>query len=1091
MKWYYILFLICFFSCQTGEKESPPQPASEQSGKETSSSSASSTEINSTLAGISFNNELKETDQFNRLTYEYFYNGGGVAVGDINNDGLADIYFTGNLVPDKLYLNLGDFKFKDITTTAGIPFENDWHTGVTMVDINADGYLDIYVNRSGPWSDPAKLANRLYVNNKDNTFTESADVYGLADTGYGVQAAFFDGDLDGDLDVIVLNNPAKKPAATNLVSYSQAIATGEFGTDRYYENKNGKYIESSAKAGIKTFGYRHGISVGDVNNDGWPDMYISGDFDDPDYLFINDGDGTFTNRIDSYMNQISMFSMGNDQADINHDGFMDIFVADMTPGDHERSKQNMASMNMNKFFQMTENGFHHQYMMNTLQLNNGGKSFSNVAHLAGVASTDWSWSTLFLDWDMDGHDDLFVTNGVKRDVLNNDVRLKINKLKQEQKPIGAFQVLNLMPSNKINNFFYRNNGELDFENKSRDWLPGNARNSNGAAYADLDNDGDLDLVVNNVDDVATLIQNNASNHFIKIKFKGIANNPFGIGSRAIVYTPDRQQTKDLNLSRGFCSSVEPILHFGLGETQSIDKIDIFHGKGLVTTVENPGIDQLIEIDLAKCTKAEIKNSKSTLFAQVIPQNLGINFNHQENKFDDYREEILLPHRYSRNGPFMSKGDVNGDGLEDLFVGGARDQAGEIYVQNKGGKFTLKSIAAFQQDKNHEDMKSVFFDADGDGDQDLYVVSGGYEENDGSNYYQDRLYLNDGKGNFAKSNLLPSITSSGQAIAVADIDGDGDIDIFRGGRIFAGRYPQSTPSYLFMNNQGNFKNEVRKIEIAGLVTDAAFAFLNDDQLPDLIVSGEWMPVTYFLNKNGTLNESKTIGPSGWYHSLFVDDFDGNQSLDIIAGNIGENNKFHPGDGHPLHVYAYDFDDNGSNDIVLSKMYKGHQVPSRGRECSSQQMPFIQDKFPTYQAFAEASLEEVYGDKLKEALHVEADNFSHLLFINPMSDGTGVSLPRNAQRSPLMAFEKISINGRTYLVGAGNLFHAEVETSRYDAGIGVLMTYENGALKSISSEESGLLLRGDVKDLEVLSLANGDKLLVASRNNDGLLIYMFKA
>ena len=1083
------LFLFLFFlclACQPDQSNTATTPSEKATQKNETSNST--IEVPATTSGIQFNNILTESPQLNRLNYEYFYNGGGVAIGDINNDGLADIYFTGNMVPDKLYLNQGNLKFKDITGAAGIPFENDWHTGVAMADVNADGWLDIYVSRSGWFTDKAKKANRLYINNQDNTFTEAAASYGLADTGLGVQAAFFDGDMDGDLDVFVLNNPEAKPNAANLIEYRKQANSGNLSTDRYYENRNGKFVDQTKNAGLLTFGYRHGISVGDLNNDGWPDIYLSSDFDDPDYLFINDGDGSYTNRIDEMMDQISMFSMGNDQADINHDGFFDLFVADMTPGNHERSKQNMASMNPAKFYGMAQTGFHHQYMINTLQLNNGGQSFSNISHMAGLANTDWSWSTLFLDWDMDGNDDLFVTNGIKRDVLNNDVRIKATKLmQQQQRQPEPMQVLNLMPSNKIKNYFYQNDGDLGFLDKTPSWIGNRAYNSNGAAYGDLDNDGDLDLVINNVEDPANLLENKSKNNYIKIKISGGSKNPFGIGTRVKVYAEGKVQMKELFPNRGFCSSMEPILHFGLGQTNAIDKVEVIHSNKTGVTIENPTINKLLNVSLDGVGPMSNNLSTSPLFASLAPGKLGLNYVHKENNFDDFAKETLLPQRYSQNGPFMSTADVNGDALTDLFVGGASGQPGTLFIQSKQGKFTKKTIPVFSKDASHEDMKSVFFDADGDGDNDLYVVSGGYEQQDGSPYYQDRLYLNDGKGNFKKKPHVANIRSSGQALALADIDQDGDLDIFRGGRVMAGEYPQTAPSFILINEDGRFTNR-KNLDITGLITDAVFNDINGDGKDELFVCGEWMSPTYYsINAEGDISNPTTLGTKGWYQSLFIDDLNGDGNLDLIAGNMGENNKFHPNVSHPLHVYAADFDENGTNDIILSKMYKGHNVPVRGRECSSQQLPFIQEKFPTFKEFAEASLEDVYGDKLADALHHQVESMAHFSCTNLASTKNAIALPKMTQRSPLMDIVQVSINNQSYLIGAGNHYHTEVETSRYDAGIGVVLSMKGNELQTVPAIASGLMLDGDIKDLEVIQLANGKTILVATQNNGPFKIF----
>lgn len=1050
------------------------------------SSSNLFTEILATQSGIEFSNSLQETPQINRLNYEYFYNGGGVAVGDINNDGLQDIYLVGNMTPDKLYLNKGDFKFEDITERAGFKFENDWHTGVTMADINADGFLDIYVTRSGWFTDAGKLSNQLYLNNGDNTFTESAAKFGLADAGYGVQATFFDADLDGDLDAIVLNNPAKKPTEKSVEKYAKATASGAFMSDVFYKNDNGKFTNATKSSGLNTFGYRHGISVGDINNDGYPDLYISGDFDDPDYLYVNDKDGTFTNRILDMTRHTSMFSMGNDMADINNDGYLDIFVADMTPGDHERSKQNMASMNPEKFYQLVSANYGHQYMMNTMQLNNGGSTFSQISHLAGIANTDWSWSTLFLDWDLDGHDDLFVSNGVKRDVLNNDARLKASKLVQEQQRPSIMQVLNLMPSNKIHDYFYKNNGDLTFSDQSTAWLGEKAFNSNGAAYADLNNDGALDLIINHVDDKASIIKNNHSGNFLKVAFKGPKNNPFALGARATINTPSGKQNKYVSNARGFCSSMPAQLHFGLGSSTAISSIDVeFEGKTFSFPVAE--INTLVTLDLTKGGKSSKAPLAIKPFTKVTPASLGISYTHEENAHNDFEKEILLPQRYSKNGPCLATGDFNGDGLDDMFFGGAKGQPAKLYRQLSNGAFSGLLSRAIESDADFEDTGAISFDANGDGHLDIYVVSGGNESPHGNSRYQDRLYLGDGKGEFSKSANVPAILTSGKAIAAADIDADGDMDLFRGGRLQAGAYPIKPTSYILTNQKGKLTKKEVLSDVQGLITDASFYDVDADGDQDLVVVGEWMPVTIVLNNGGEFTETKTIGEAGWFQSVMVGDFNNDGQTDILAGNIGLNNKFHPSKKKPLHVFAHDFDKNGQLDIVLSKLYKGKKVPVRGRECSSEQMPFLKQKFPTFQEFSEADLEEMYGAELDKALHLEATNFAHMVYFSVMNKYRGEQLPNSLQRGPILSITPMTWDNAPAYILAGNHFDTEVETSRYDGSAGGIIQFQDSKVVEVPFVSSGLSLHANIKDAAIMTQKKDKKLYVAVPNDDEPIIY----
>lgn len=1037
-------------------------------------------------SGITFKNVLSETPAFNRTNYEYFYNGGGVAVGDINNDDLPDLYFTGNQVADALYLNKGAFHFEDITRSAGIKHENDWHTGVSMIDVNDDGWLDIYVCRSG-LTKPGDRANLLYINNHDNTFTERAEEWGLADTGHSVQVAFFDYDQDGDLDCYLLNHPVGQKNFP-IGEYYAFRAARVHESDRLYRNDGERFTDVTIEAGLFDYGFRHGVAVGDINNDGWPDLYVCTDFDEPDRLYINRR-GRFVDEGLQWMKHTSMFSMGCDLADFNNDGLLDVFVADMTPESHVRSKRNMASMDTDRFKWLVKAGFNYQYMVNSLQLNTGS-SFQEIAQVSGVSKTDWSWATLFADLDNDGWKDLFVTNGVRRDVLDNDAKAAIAEMVNSGDKVRLSEVLDAMPQNTIPNYVFRNTGELTFENTTQSWGLDAPQNSNGAVYSDLDRDGDLDLVLNNVDAVASLYENTTSERAIRIALEGPRGNRFGLGTRVHVESSGVTQLQELYLTRGYLSSVEPVLHFGLGAARKAN-VKVYWPDGRFQEIHDA--DKNLLIKHSESVEQPRQAAPAASRFSEIGREVGLTLRHHENKYDDFARELLLPHKQSENGPLITTGDVNMDGLADIYFPGAKGFGGELFYQTADELFATAGQGAWHGDRAAEDAGSLFFDADNDNDIDLYVVSGGNEEPAGSDLYQDRLYLNDGEGNFSKSEALPRMPTSGSVVITSDFDNDSDLDLFVGGRVVPGGYPEAPRSYLLENRNGEFVDvtDQRALGLShiGMVTEATFSDYDSDGDEDLLLVGEWMPFTVFENQDGVFSKAEVgaIGcTAGWWFSISANDLDNDGDTDYILGNIGGNNKFHPTAGKPLKIYANDFDATGSRDIVLAKAEGEGYFPVRGRECSSEQMPFIVDKFPTFKEFAEANINMIYEDGLQTAIALEACEMQSLILWN---DGAGSLrkeyLPIEAQLAPLRGIVVSDVNGdgKPDILAAGNMYGAEVETPRYDAGVGICLVQSESGFQFKDHRWSGFFTPGDVRDVELLWI--GDRMAVIVANNRGLL------
>lgn len=1088
--------VILAFSCNNNENEQAQSPVFKK--------------VLSEHSGISFNNLVDENWDKNYFdNFAYVYNGGGVAIGDVNNDGLPDVYFTGNEVANKLYLNLGGMKFKDITESAGVDGGKGWDNGVTMTDINNDGWMDIYVCKGGFRDADAERKNLLYVNQKNGTFKEEARQYGLDDSGYTMHAIFFDMDNDNDLDVYLSSRPDSFYLGLSQMA-TRKRNPPDYARNKLYKNDNGKFTEVGRKVGIgQTYGYALSIVNADLNKDGYEDMFVANDYADNDYMFINQKNGTFKDEIMKTTNHLSLFSMGTDIADLNNDGYEDIYVTEMLPENYKRSKVSMPRMDVEGFWAIVDSGFQKQYMHNALHLNHGNLFFSDISQLSGLSKTEWSWSTLLCDFDNDGNRDIFVANGYRRDLFDGDILqkqdayVKANMSKyasaEEMFTKGFKDYINIYDPIKVRNYLFKNKGNLQFENVSQAWGFEDSTFSNGAAVADLDNDGDLDLIINNLDQEALMYENTTDkkNNYIRLNLQGPQQNRQGIGAKVSLYYDGKmQQYFEQKTVRGYLSSNDPVVHFGLGKTQKIDSIIVQWLDGKENVLRNIESNKVVKVDYKESVPGIDRSNKyNTVFAEsntVLAQA----FKHTENVYDEYKDQVLLPHMFTKSGPFIATGDVNGDGLEDFYVGGAANQPGKLYLQTADGKLAPKTISAFEADKAYEDMGTLLFDGDKDGDLDLYVVSGGSEFNDGSPMYQDRLYLNDGKGSFTKSSL-PATTSSGSCVEAYDFDGDGDLDLFRGGQVMPHGYPKPPRSYLLVNENGKFVDKTNDIapnlSQTGMVNSAIWADINGDKKAELIVAGEWMPIEIYEYVNGKLSEvSKKYGLSnteGWWNKLVADDIDRDGDLDIIAGNLGENYKFKATNEKPFEVYSKDFDNNGTNDIFLAKYNGDVQVPIRGRECTSQQCPFILQKFPTFLSFAESDLKTILGDEIETALHHKAHLFSSVLLVNDNGKFTIKALPVEAQLSTVncILVNDFDKDGKKDILLSGNKFDVEVETTPADASPGLFLKgLGNLNFQSTKPLESGFFVPYNVKDMKAVKLKDRMGILVSS-NDDSLRVF----
>ncbi|HLF62713.1 MAG TPA: VCBS repeat-containing protein, partial [Saprospiraceae bacterium] len=1019
--------------------------------------------LDSSYTGVTWINAIEETEQINILTYEYLYNGGGVAAGDINQDGLVDLYFTGNMIYNKLYLNEGNFRFRDITASAGVNGGLGFKTGVTMADVNGDDFLDIYICKS-MLADPTQRKNVLYINNRDLTFSEKAAEYGLDDASFSTQAYFFDMDADSDLDMYLVNHPINFIESNNIpLSYN---ATGElevttsknllYVRDILYENKQGRFIDISSQAGITDEAFGLSAVIGDFNHDQQPDIYVCNDYFRPDLLYINNGNGTFTNNFSDFFRHSSFSSMGSDFADINNDGCFDLLTLDMLPRDHYR--QNMLSMvqNFDKFQRMVDFGLQAQYSSNTLQLSNCDGTYSDIALLADVAYTDWSWSGLFGDFDNDGWKDIFISNGYKRDVTNQDyARYLIDSLRKEVSA-GKLQLMDwisAIPSEKTRSFLFKNNANLRFSDVSQIWNSGAPAFSNGAAFADLDNDGYLDLVINNMDVLVFILKNEGKtsrqNNYLRFDLTNEKGKTC-FGTRIRIYMPDgRFQDQELYPTRGFLSSVEPIVHFGIGKATSVASAEIIWPDGGMQTIENPGINTVHRIAKKASGKYEPPQPKR-IFFEDISSKLPKEASHKENSFIDFKREPLLHHKYSEEGPGTVAGDVNGDGLDDVYLGGAAGLAGKLLLQQRNGSFNAAKTSVFEKDSLHEDIAALFFDANRDGALDLIVISGGNEQPLHTPLYQDRLYINNGKGEFLKSeDGLPRQFSSGGCVAAGDPDGDGDLDLFIGARVSPGKYPQPAVSNLLRNDNGKFTNVTAEwsegLVNIGMLTDARFADLDNDGTQELILAGEWMPITIFKKVNNKyINATAGFGiadVSGWWYSLEIADLNGDGFPDIVAGNLGLNSHIQASKEKPATLHYKDFDNNGTIDPILCFFNRDTSYPLLFRDRLLDHMIILKKKFTRYHMYANATMEEIFTpEQLKDAKVLTANTFAHTLFMSQGGKSFSTqALPKYTQISTIRSIKVMDVNhdGKTDLVLGGNLYGTDAQLGRYDASVGAIL------------------------------------------------------
>lgn len=1081
-------------------------------------------QLEPTQTGIGFVNHLHNTDSLSILDYLYFYNGGGVAAGDLNNDGLTDLYFVSNQGPNKLYINKGKFAFDDRTVEAGVAGRADWQTGVTMADVNGDGLLDIYVCAVGRFKG-LRGANELYINkgpgpNGVPTFTEQAAAYGLAFVGFSTQAAFFDYDHDGDLDCFLLNHAVHTSRSFDRVSIRNT-RNRESG-DYLFRNDKGKFVDVSQSAGIygAAMGYGLGLSVADLNNDGWEDLYVSNDFHEDDYYYVNNQKGGFVESVRQAFQHTSRFSMGNDVADVNNDGYPDVITLDMYPADETVEKSSQGEDPLDIYRYKLSYGYMNQYSRNCLQISLSGRKFMDVGVLAGVAATDWSWSPLLADYDNDGIKDLFVANGISRRPNDLDYVKYLGDQAQRYdiRPSDA-TTIEQMPEGKVHNYLYRGKPDLQFDDMSLVWGFETPGLSNGAAYADLDNDGDLDLITNNINAPASLYRNDATtlfpqNQHLTVKLKGNAPNTFGIGAKVVLKygsgPRDSLQVQQLMLTRGFESSVAPELAFGLGTHTKVDSLVVIWPNQRMEVRRNVATNQTLTLrqtdaQLDATTYRYTSLSTTSLFTPIADTTL-LPYVHQENQsYYDFVRESLMPFKVSTEGPHLAVGDVNGDGLDDVFVGGARNQGGALLLQQANGRFEKSVQPAFVNDAACEDVDAVFFDADGDKDLDLYVVSGGNEFSGKASQLLDRLYRNDGKGNFSRQpDALPPMFDHKSCVRSTDVDGDGDLDLFVGGRVVGFGYGKLPRSYLLINNgNGNFTDQTDQLAAglrkAGMITDAVWADIDRDNDQDLVLAGDWMPVRIFTNEKGRFDEKKISLTNekplnGFYQRLAAADFDGDGDTDLIAGNLGLNTKLRKQPDSKLKMWVKDLDNNQTIDQILAYSVLDNWYPVATKDELGKQLPgIINKRYTTYRAYAGQPVEQLFSN-LNGAEELEVNQFASI-YLENQSNQSGEpafvlhELPIMAQVSKLFALLPFDIDndGDLDVLGGGNFYGTSSYQGRYDASYGLVLRNDGRArFTTLSPVDSGFLLMGEIRDIQSLKTARGP-LIVVSRNGQSLQVF----
>lgn len=1092
---FYPLILLLFLSCQREEKQF--------------------TLLSHKRTGISFRNPIKEFPDFNTLEYNYMFNGAGVAAGDINNDNLVDLFFTGNFVGNRLYLNKGHMRFEDITEKAGISGFEAWSNGVVMADINGDGFLDIYVANSTDRRQRFRK-NFLFLNQGDLSFTESAEAYGIADNAYSTHATFLDYDKDGDLDLFSLNHSVDQFAMFRKEFIQLRNSRDPWYGQKLFRNDGDRFTEVTLSAGIynSALNFGLGVAVADFNGDQWPDIYVCNDYYEKDYFYINQQDGTFRECLEDYFRYISLSSMGCDAADINNDGSIDLFTLDMLPEDHFEQKLVEGPDNYERLSIREEVGFYYQTTRNMLQLNQGGTHFIEIGQYAGPYATNWSWSPLLCDFDQDGFKDLFISNGYGKNVTHMDI-LNMNvtetlKRRAGEPTIDIMDFLALIPETVLCNYMYKNQGDLTYTNEGEAWGFTHPTLSNGATYADLDNDGDMDLVISNVNDYAHVYRNNAEdlneNHFLKIRLEGSGKNTHGIGARIDLYCGDQVFTQEAYPSRGYMSSVDPNLIFGLGEASLIDKLVITWPDLRSQTLSKLEADQTISLRNADALMVTVPPGPEpqTLFT-LLDDPKPLHFLHQENPYNDFKSQILLPWKLSTQGPRMTTGDVNGDGLDDVFIGGAKDSPGTLFLQVKEGHFEAREEPCFDTDRKSEDLGVLFVDVDGDRDPDLYVVSGGNEYEPDADELQDRLYLNDGQGHFFKSGEgLPHMLSSGSCVKAADMDRDGDMDLFVGGRLVPGSYPLAPRSYVLENDgSGRFRDVTEKLNpellTPGMVSDALWTDFDADERPDLILVGEWMAVRLFRNTGFGFEELAgqewMERSKGWWNAIGSGDFDRDGDTDFVLGNTGRNFQIKPSPEEPATIYASDFDNNGSLDGVMCYYIKGRNAPMYSKSDLEAQLTHLVKDYPDHQSFANQTVTDLFPARvLESALKLEVNNPSSSYLENLGNNQFRLSnLPVDAQLSPVYSIVSGDYNGdqNPDLILTGNFYGSRLKFGHMDANRGVVLLGKgDGSFVSLPTQKSGLFLEGEVRDAIQLNSGPGKDMLLFALNNDSLQIYLKK-
>lgn len=1060
--------------------------------------------------GIDFENTLSYDRDFNIYSYRNFYNGGGVALGDVDNDGLTDIYLTGNMVANRLYLNRGDFQFEEVSETAGVGGEKAWSTGVAMADVNADGWLDIYVCNSGGIEDDDKQ-NELFINNQDGTFSERAVEYGIADQGLSTHGVFFDYDKDGDLDLYLLNNSFRAIGSFNL-QRNERYERDSIGGDKLYENVGGKFEDVSEEAGIygSIIGFGLGVTVGDVNLDGWQDIYVSNDFFERDYLYVNQQNGTFKEVLTEQMNSISVASMGADMADLNNDLYPEIFVTEMLPEKDKDIKQKTTFESWDRYQNNLANDYYHQFTRNTLQLNNGDGTFSEIGRLAGVEATDWSWGALICDLDNDGLRDIFVANGIYQNLTDQDyidfiANAETKRMIITREGVNFKALIDSIPINPVPNYAFQNQGDLQFDNKAEQWGLGTIGNSNGAAYGDLDNDGDLDLVVNNVNMPAGIYRNESTKNYLQFDLKGESNNTFAVGTRITIRYGDTLQTSEHMPMRGFQSSMDYLVHFGLNETTIIDEVQIDWINGKQTILTDVAANQRLTVsqtDAHNTTSSSLfaNNTAETTLFQNVTNEYEIDFRHQENQFSDFDRERLIYHMLSTSGPKTDVADVNGDGRDDFYVCGAKDSSGKLFLQQSNGSFKANNISLFEENKLAEETDCLFFDADNDGDQDLYVAAGGNELPNSSSGLTDHLYLNDGNGNFILSDqILPTFNyESTSCVRAADFDQDGDQDLFVGVRLRPFLYGVPVNGYLLENDgQGNFKNVSNSIapelKELGMITDAQWTDTDGDGDEDLVIVGEWMPITFLMNDNGQFKRSVQTAINGWWNCLQTGDFNNDGQADFLVGNHGLNSRFRASTEQPLKMFVNDYDQNGSAEQIIARYEDGELLPFVRRHDLVMQLPSMKKRYLKYRNYVGQTMTDVFSpEQLENALELEVENLSSGVLLSSATGYEFRALPRAAQVSPIYGIQLNDFNkdGHLDALVGGNFYRAKPEVGRYDASYGLLLEGNGkGDFQAVMPKNSGFQVSGEVRDLEMITIQGEPHILVA-RNDDALMVFKMR-